>query len=110
MDWQIKLKGVFILMKVIKIEKLVSEYNVWELEKTPYAKFKIKIYVNESGTYSGYANLQIIDENGNFNCAVGWGENEKEALDDTLESMGKMLSRKAEWEENEFKCSDAYDF
>ena len=29
---------------VAKIEKLVAEYNIWELNIIPCGKFKIKIY------------------------------------------------------------------
>lgn len=97
-------------MKIVKIEKLVGEYNIWELEKTPYAKFKIKVYVNENGSYSGYTNLQIIDENGDFYCAVGWGETQEMALNDTLNNFSEMLSKKDVWEEKDFCCADSYDF
>lgn len=31
--------------EIAKIEKLIGEYNIWELEKSPFGKFKIKIYL-----------------------------------------------------------------
>jgi len=108
MDWLDRKKVVG--MKVTKIEKLVGEYNIWELEKTPYAKFKIKIYVSESGSYSGYTNLQVADKNGEFYCGVGWGETQEKALNDTLDNFSKLLSRKNNWEETDFLCADPYDF
>lgn len=95
---------------IAKIEKLVGEYNVWELEKSPYGKFKIKIFVDMDGSYSGYTNLQIVDETGDYYCAVGHGKNEEDALKDTISEYFKMVSWKDEWKESDFQCSDPFDF
>ncbi|MBE6111804.1 MAG: hypothetical protein E7195_02135 [Peptococcaceae bacterium] len=95
---------------VTKIEKCIGEYNIWETEKTPYAKFKIKVYVNGNSAYAGYTNLQVKDALGDYYSAVGYGATEKEALEDTLQQFFKMLERKDEWNEEDFCCSESYDF
>ena len=95
---------------IVKIERLVGEYNIWELEKSPYGKFKIKVFVDTSGSYSGYTNLQILDEMGDYYCAVGHGKSEQEALKDTILEFFKMVSWKDEWKESDFQCSDSFDF
>ena len=95
---------------IVKIEKLVSEYNIWELHKIPYGKFKIKIYESSNHTYSGYTNLHIADGLGDYCCAVGHGKTEKTALEDTISEFFKMLERKKIWEEQDFQYADSYDF
>ena len=92
------------------IEKLVGEYNIWEINKSPYGKFKIKIYENSDNIYSGYTNIHIADELGDFYCAVGHGKSEEEALEDTINEFFKMTDRKEKWDETDFRCADPYDF
>lgn len=92
------------------IEKCVGEYNIWEMEKTPYAKFKVKIYINVDLLYTGYTNLQVKDKLGDYYCAVGHGKTEAEALEDTLQQFLKMLKYKDDWSETDFCCSDSFDF
>ena len=52
----------------------------------------------------------MADELGSFYCAVGYGETEELALEDTITEFFKMVSRKAEWEEQDFQYADPYDF
>ena len=96
--------------EIAKMEKLVGEYNIWELKKIPYGKFKIKIFVDLNGSYTGFTNLQVVDETGSYYCAVGHGKTEKEALDDTIQQFFKKLEVKENWDEQDFECSDPYDF
>ncbi len=96
--------------EISSIEKLVGEYNIWELKKTPYAKFKIKIYMSKDYMYKGYTNLQVRDQNGDYYSAVGYGKTEEEALDDTIQQFLKMLERKCEWNETDFCCVEPFDF
>ena len=98
------------LQGIAKIEKLVGEYNVWELNKIPYGKFKIKIFVDSDNLYSGYTNIHIMDELGDFYCEVGYGKTEVQALEDTISTFFKMVSRKEAWEESDFQYADPYDF
>ena len=93
-----------------KIEKLVAEYNIWELNIIPCGKFKIKIYESSNHTYSGYTNIHIADELGSFCCVVGHGKTQEEALEDTVSEFFKMTKRKNTWEEQDFQYADSYDF
>lgn len=98
------------LVKVACIEKLISEYTIWESEKTPHGKFKIKIYRSSTGIYSGYTNLRLSDGNGDFCGGCGTGKTEEAALEDTLNNFFEMLSEKDVLKEGDFQYSDPYDF
>lgn len=98
------------MRKIEKIEKLISEYNIWELYKIPYGKFKIRIYCDLLGMYRGVTNLQAINKDGNFCCGVGIGETEESALENTLNNFFEILSRKDIWEEEDFQCLEPYEF
>ncbi|MFL0253034.1 hypothetical protein ACJDT4_21735 [Clostridium neuense] len=103
--WQdIKIKGI------ARIEKVVAEFDVIELQKTPYGKFKVKIYESPDGGFTGYTNLRVKDETGDACGGVGHGITIEEALRDTIEYFLKVLNEKDFWEEDEFECSDTFDF
>lgn len=95
---------------IAKIEKLVGEYNIWELNNSPYGKFKIKIFEDSGNMFSGYTNIQIADGLGDFYCAVGYGKSEEEALENTIVEFFRMTERKEKWGEADFQCADPYDF
>ena len=95
---------------IAKIEKVVAEYNIWELNIVPYAKFKIKIFESPNHTYTGYTNILIADGLGDFCCAVGYGNTEEEALEDTISEFFKMAARKQVWGEEDFRYADSHDF
>ena len=99
-----------ILSGIARIEKLVGEYNIWELKWSPYGKFKIKIFLSGVDQYTGYTNIHIIDSCGDFYCAVGYGKTEQEALTDTIQQYLKMVSWKDNWEESDFRWADVLDF
>ena len=104
-DWKkIRIKGI------AKIEKCVAEFKICELNKGPYCNFKIKIYENNEGVFTGYTNLLIKDELGDFYCAVGHGRTIESVLEDTIDWYFKMLSRKENWEEADFAYADSFDF
>ena len=100
----IKIQGI------AKIDKLVSEYNIWELYISPYAKFKIKIYEESKNLFTGYTNIHIVDELGNFYGALGHGKTEEEALENTILHFFEMTARKDKWEEEDFQFADSSDF
>lgn len=53
-DWRnIRIEGV------AKIEKRVAEFQVWELNKTPYAKFKVKIIEWQDNQFTGFTNIGV---------------------------------------------------
>ena len=92
------------------IDKMVGEYNIWELNIIPYAKFKIKIFERSNHTYTGYTNIHLADGLGDFYGAIGFGKTEEEALEDTISEFFKMAARKEVWEEEDFRYADPYDF
>jgi len=97
----------------ISIEKCVAEYNILEQNYTPYAKFKVKVFeCGNSGKFRGFTNLQIRTETGDYFGSVGYGDTVEKALEDTLKYFFEMLSRKepTDWIEEDFLCSDSYDF
>ena len=96
--------------QIAKIEKLVAEYNIWELNIIPCAKFKIKIYESPEHTFTGYTNILLADGLGGFCCAVGYGKTEESALEDTISEFFKLAARKKVWEEQDFQYADSYDF
>lgn len=95
---------------VAKIEKCVGEYNIWELNKSPYGKFKVKVFESADGKFTGYSNLQVVDSTGSFYCAVGRGMSISKALEDTVHQFFEMVSIKEVWEEKDFQCSDSFDY
>ena len=95
---------------IAKIEKLVGEYDIWELEKSPYGKFKIKIFQEKENLYVGYTNIHVIDESGSFEGAVGFGKTEEEALEDTIKEYLEKVSWKEHWEETDFQWAEYSDF
>lgn len=104
-DWKkIKIKGV------ANIEKCVAEFNVGELVKTPYGKFKVKIFERQNGTYAGFTNLQLKDGDGCPYAGVGHGETIDKALEDTIRYFFEMLSKKKILNVEDFECVDPYDF
>lgn len=88
----------------------MGEYNIWELYKSPCAKFKIKIFQIGNNDYTGYTNILIADEIGDYYCALGYGSTEEEALEETIEAFFEMTSRKEEWNEEDFQYADPFDF
>ena len=97
-------------LEIAGVEKAVAEYNIWELNKSQYGKFKIKIFQDTKGLYTGYSNIQVIDETGSFYCAVGYGDTEESALNDTIKHYLKLVSWKEDWQETDFEWSEGTDF
>jgi hypothetical protein len=100
------------ILGIAKIEKCVAEFNIWELKISPYAKFKVKIFEDNKNKFTGFSNLMIIDKVGNYDCSVGYGDTIEDALKDTIDQFIKMTSwkRPEEWIEDDFRCSDSFDF
>ncbi len=95
---------------IASIKKCVAEFDIGELKKTPWAKFKIKIYERQDSSFYGYTNLQIKDEDGCPFGGVGYGETIEEALKSTIENFLEMLNEKDIWNEKDFEVIDSYDF
>jgi hypothetical protein len=103
--WQeIKIDGI------AKITKCVAEFDVMELKHTPYAKFKVKIFEDAAGNFTGFTNLMAKDALGSPVAGVGYGSTIEEALEDTIRYFLSMLNEKQNWTEDDFECSDPFDF
>lgn len=95
---------------IVSIDKVVGEYNMWVLEKSPYGKFKIKIYEKAIGEFVGYSSLKVINPEGRFDGAVGIGKTEEEALNDTLMKYFELVSWKNRCEESDFQYVNLLEF
>jgi hypothetical protein len=104
-DWkQLEIKDVTF------IEKCVAEFNVGELVKTPYSKFKVKIFEKQDGTFIGFTNLQLKDKEGSPFPGVGYGDTVEKALADTINYFFAMIDEKENLCDEDFECVDPYDF
>ena len=100
LDWKnIKIEGI------ANIEKCVGEFNVGELLKTPYSKFKVKVFESQKGVYTEYTNLFINDDPG-----VGSGKSVEDALKETIENFLEMINENQCDSEEDFNCADPFDF
>ena len=95
---------------IARINKVVAEFDVYELQKTPYGKFKVKVYEQSDGSYIGYTNLQVIDSTGSYYCGVGYGSTVHDTLEDTIYYFLSMLDREKIWNEADFMYCDPNDF
>lgn len=77
--------------KGIEIEKLISEYDIGEQIKTPWSKFKIRIYKKQNNSYRGITNLMYKHDNV-WQTGIGFGNNELEALENTISDFMLKIS------------------
>ena len=104
-DWKkININGIS------RIERFVDEFEVWELYKIPYGKFKVKIYETADGKYIGRTNLMVIDKSDSFYAGIGHGKNVAEALRDTINYFYSLIDEVENITENSFEYVDAMDF
>lgn len=94
------------VLGVAKIEKCVAEFVIHELEITPWGKYKIKIYEDQLGNFTGYTNLMIVTTYGT-DCGVGHGDTVKRALEDTIHNFMEII---ADSNVKSFVFSEKFDF
>ena len=104
-DWK-KIKIDYIA----KIERFVDEFEVWELNKIPYGKFKVKIYETAAGGYIGRTNLMVKDKSDYFCAGIGHGKNVAETLQDTIRYFYSLIDEVEDLTENSFDYMDPDDF
>lgn len=95
---------------IVKIERLVDEFEVWELNIIPHGKFKIKIYEQNDGKYIGRTNLMIIDKTNSYCPGIGYGNTVSEALSDTIRYFYSLIEEVDNLTEECFKYVDINDF
>jgi hypothetical protein len=104
-EWKkIRVKGVS------KIEKVIAIFEIWAIEKVPYAKFKIKIIENNSGEYVGVPNIAVKNADGSPDWIGGFGSNSTEALEDTLKYFMESLNDRDDLTEDDFEWAAPEDF
>ncbi|NPC91557.1 hypothetical protein HOO54_04670 [Bacillus sp. WMMC1349] len=96
---------------IAKIEKCVGEFQVWELQKTPYGKFKVKVFERIDGSYAGFTNIRIKNlDDGSPESGVGFGRSITEALEDTLKNFMELLNQREVFSESDFEWAHPDDF
>lgn len=104
-DWKkININGI------AKIERLVDEFEVWELDKIPYGKFKVKIFETADGKFTGRTNLMVIDKTKSFYPGIGHGNTISETLSDTIRYFYSLIDEVDNLTEECFEYVDAMDF
>jgi len=96
---------------IARIEKCVAEFQVWELNKTPFGKFRVKIYERPDGTFAGFTNIQLKSpKDGSAECGVGYGSTVSEALEDTVKYFLDLLKDRETLTEGDFEWAHPDDF
>lgn len=109
-EWkQIKINGI------VAIEYCVAEFNIIELEYTPWRKFRVKIFEDAQGRFTGYTNLMLKDETEEKTPypGIGHGNTISDALEDTINNFMEMIKRRSDKDrlkESDFESVDPYDF
>jgi hypothetical protein len=96
---------------VARIEKCVAEFQVWELNKTPFGKFKVKIFERPDGTFAGFTNIQLKSpDKDSAECGVGYGDTVSEALEDTIKYLLGLVNGREKLTEEDFDWAHPDDF
>ena len=105
LDWQsIKVNSC------IKIERCVGEFEVWDVCKMPYGKFKVKIYESTDGRFTGRTNLMVKDDMGNINSGIGYGITIADALNDTIKYFYSLIEDVSDISKDNFEYVEWMDF
>ena len=105
MSWKdIKIKNI------ASIEKVVGEYEISEIEKTPWGKFRVKVLEKQNNTYVAITNLMFVDEVGFENAGYGEGTTEEEALEKAIANFMALLPADRHISRKDFTVADPYDF
>lgn len=98
------------IKRIPQIDKVLAEFEVSELEKTPWGKFRVKVIKQQDGRISAITNLMYIDETGGEIAGIGDGKTIDEALEKCIKKFLSYLPEDRELTEKDFTTSDPYDF
>lgn len=107
MEWKnIVIKGIS------RIDKCVAEFDVWAIPYVPYAKFKVKVFEDCNGKFTGYTDLRLKNTiDGSPEGGIGYGHTIDEALEDTLKYFMDLFKHyERELLEEDFEYSNPSDF
>lgn len=105
MSWKnIKIKDI------PEIDKVVAEFEIGEVKKTPWGKFRVKVLERQNGDFFALTNLMFIDHTGFENAGYGEGKTIEEALEQAIVDFMSYLPDDRELTEADFTVSDPYDF
>jgi hypothetical protein len=95
----------------ISIEKVVGLFEVWAVNKIPFAKFRVKILEKTDGNFIGIANIRLKNLNNNMpEGEAGFGKNPCEALQDAIERLMKEVDERQNLVDEDFEWADPEDF
>ena len=103
-----KIKEITLKYNLSKIEKVIEEFNLYDISCIPYKLIKVKIYQRTDGNMIGYTNLQYKDRLGYCYCGVGYGTNESVTIQDTIQNFLSMLE--TDCKKEDFIIADSFDF
>lgn len=105
MSWKnLKIKGI------PEINKVLAEFEVGEVEKTPLGKFRVRVLEQQNGRIFAITNLMYIDETGYERGGYGSGKTEEEALESCIKDFLSYLPEDRRLTEKDFSTADPYDF
>lgn len=101
--------------EVVEIEHCVAEFNIIELKYTPWRKFKVKVFEDTQGKFTGYTNLMLKDETVDKTpySGVGHGNTIAAALEDTINNFMGMIKGRVDKDclnDSDFEAVDSFDF
>ena len=99
---------------IIRIDKVVSELEVWLDASFPFAKFKVKVLERSNGDYLAVPNLARRDRvSGERDGLSGLGDDPEEAVNDLLARFVSNVRENSigiELSEADFEWSAPEDF
>lgn len=106
MNWKdIKVNGI------AEINKCVGEFQIFQVGLIPSTNFRVKIYENQRGHFTGTTNLglkSLVDECPEY--GIGFGHSIEEVLEDTVKYFMNEIQQRNNLKEEDFVWVDSDDF
>lgn len=105
-EWQnIRIQGI------TEINKVVAVFEVWNNEKIPCGKFKVKILESSSGNFIGVPNIAVKNsEDKTPEWTSGMGNSVSEALKDTIKYLMESINECSVLSDSDFEWAAPEDF
>ena len=106
--------GVMNMSEILRIERVVAEFNVWLGETLPFAKMKVKVLEQNGTGYLAITNLHVLNKSSREPEYIsGLGATVDDALKDVLSWFVQIVQRNATergFNEADFAWSAPEDF